>query len=242
MLMSLPYMQVGLNYMCTRLVVNVSQVYIQFYIQNTLKMPSIATAIVPLVVYLASFVGTLLVKPMNRRFGRRISYFIGSGLVTVACIIMVFLTQEFSGITYGAAFLLGLGNATLMVTTVSLEADLVGSDTESGAFVYGSMSFTDKLSNGIVVLAVQFAHSGTDGHAQFYRYIVTVIPIVAAIVGALSTMLINIRTTSAEDAGDGVAIDELLEDECFDGNYSNREKSNDKHKEDPARSLLLNAH
>jgi hypothetical protein len=69
---------------------------------------------------------------------------------------------------YFSAFLLGIGNSLIMVTSVSLEADLVGEDFESGAFVYGCMSFTDKLINGIAVrstccVSVHYPHGLTCG-------------------------------------------------------------------------------
>jgi Na+/melibiose symporter-like transporter len=50
---------------------------------------------------------------------------------------------------------LGLGSATVMVVSVQLEADLLGQDTTSAAFVYGALSFTDKLSNGIAIFVLQ---------------------------------------------------------------------------------------
>lgn len=68
------------------------------------------------------------------------------------------LDHSTANFVYVAAFLLGFGNATIMVTSVSMEADLVGDNVESGAFVYGFLSFTDKLSNGIAVIVIQ-AHS-----------------------------------------------------------------------------------
>lgn len=47
------FYQVGFVYMCTRLVVNVSQAYVPFYLVDTLDMSSLSLAIVPLLVYLA---------------------------------------------------------------------------------------------------------------------------------------------------------------------------------------------
>lgn len=44
----------------------------------------------------------------------------------------------------------------MLVTSLGVTADLIGPNTESGAFVYGAMSFTDKLSNGVVVMAIQY--------------------------------------------------------------------------------------
>ena len=43
----------------------------------------------------------------------------------------------------------------MLVTSLSITADLIGSNVESGAFVYGAMSFCDKLSNGAAVMLIQ---------------------------------------------------------------------------------------
>lgn len=44
----------------------------------------------------------------------------------------------------------------MLVTSLGVCADLIGQNTENGAFVYGIMSFTDKLSNGFVVMLIQY--------------------------------------------------------------------------------------
>jgi hypothetical protein len=60
-----------------------------------------------------------------------------------------------------ASVLLGCGGSTILITSLSMTTDLIGHNTNSGAFVYGAMSFTDKLSNGIVVaLFQQFSPCG----------------------------------------------------------------------------------
>ena len=41
------FWRVGLNYMATRLVVNMSQVFLPFYVANALGMPKTALASVP---------------------------------------------------------------------------------------------------------------------------------------------------------------------------------------------------
>lgn len=50
---------------------------------------------------------------------------------------------------------LGAGGSVILVTSLGITADLIGSNTSNGAFVYGVMSFTDKLSNGIAVVIIQ---------------------------------------------------------------------------------------
>lgn len=59
---------------------------------------------------------------------------------------------------YGASALLGVGGSTLLVTALTMLADLIGENVETGAFVYGAMSFTDKLSNGLAVQLIQIFH------------------------------------------------------------------------------------
>lgn len=49
----------------------------------------------------------------------------------------------------------GFGGSQMLVTSLSLTADLVGDRTEASAFVYGLMSFTDKLSCGAVIAIIQ---------------------------------------------------------------------------------------
>lgn len=50
---------------------------------------------------------------------------------------------------------LGSAGSIILVTSLGITADLIGDKTGSGAFVYGVMSFCDKLSNGIAVIVIQ---------------------------------------------------------------------------------------
>ena len=43
----------------------------------------------------------------------------------------------------------------LLITSLGLTADLIGDHIESGALIYGLMSLTDKISNGLAVLLIQ---------------------------------------------------------------------------------------
>lgn len=52
-------------------------------------------------------------------------------------------------------WILGAGGSIILVVSLGITADLIGNNTRNGAFVYGIMSFTDKLSNGIAVVIIQ---------------------------------------------------------------------------------------
>ena len=57
--------------------------------------------------------------------------------------------EVFTGVEiYIIAILIGSGGAGMLITSLSLTAELIGKNKESGAFVYGAISLIDKLSNG----------------------------------------------------------------------------------------------
>lgn len=87
----------------------------------------------------------------------QVSYLVGCMLGIAGCLWLRFgAGQAYSRYEiFPVAALLGAGSSVLLVTSLGVTADLIGADTESGAFVYGAMSFADKLSNGLVVTAIQ---------------------------------------------------------------------------------------
>jgi len=157
------FYQVAGVYMCTRLFVNLSQAYLPLYIQESLQMESKYVAIIPLVMYCSGFVTSFLMKRLNRKAGRKVTYLLGS-LVGMASAAWVFFGGDRQGEadvffkTYGiffAAALYGLAGSTVLITSLSLTAELISANTDSAAFVYGAMSFTDKVSNGLAVMVIQ---------------------------------------------------------------------------------------
>nr|XP_020020290.1 major facilitator superfamily domain-containing protein 12 isoform X2 [Castor canadensis] len=64
------FYQVGVLYMTTRLMVNLSQTYMATYLTHSLHLPKKFIATIPLVMYLSGFCSSFLMKPVNRRIGR----------------------------------------------------------------------------------------------------------------------------------------------------------------------------
>ncbi|XP_010365590.1 major facilitator superfamily domain-containing protein 12 isoform X3 [Rhinopithecus roxellana] len=152
-----PMFRVGMLYMTTRLIVNLSQTYMAMYLTYSLHLPKKFIATIPLVMYLSGFFSSFLMKPINKRIGRNMTYFSGL-LVILAFAAWVALAEGLGVAVYAAAVLLGAGCATILVTSLAMTADLIGPHTNSGAFVYGSMSFSDKVANGLAVMAIQSLH------------------------------------------------------------------------------------
>ncbi|XP_017295090.1 major facilitator superfamily domain-containing protein 12 [Kryptolebias marmoratus] len=151
------FYQVALLYMSTRLIVNLSQTYISMYLINTLGLPKNFIATIPLVMYVSGFLSSFIMKPVSKHIGKCLTYFVGL-LLIMAFSYWVLLDKQMGQQVYGAAVLLGVGSATILVISLAMTAELIADQTQSGAFVYGAMSFTDKLANGIAVMAIQALH------------------------------------------------------------------------------------
>lgn len=78
--------QVACIYMPTRLFVNLSQIYVPLYLHDSLSMPATSLAVIPLLMFLSSFVMSLIIEKLNTKLGRKISYCFGVMLGLCACI------------------------------------------------------------------------------------------------------------------------------------------------------------
>ncbi|XP_063928728.1 major facilitator superfamily domain-containing protein 12-like isoform X1 [Zophobas morio] len=189
LLMSLEVYQVAVVYMSTRLFVNLTQVFIPLYLHETLDMTASALALIPLIMFIGSFVTSMTIEKLNRGFGRRLSYILGVLMGISACIWI----KLGSGDPLKAyqihiiAVLIGACGSITLVTSLGITADLIGDKTDSGAFVYGIMSFTDKLANGVAVVIIQDLHKDPT-NKSYYRDTLTYVCGGSAILGALAVI------------------------------------------------------
>ncbi|XP_043990511.1 major facilitator superfamily domain-containing protein 12-like, partial [Gambusia affinis] len=206
------FYQVALLYMSTRLMVNLSQTYISMYLINTLGLPKKYIATIPLVMYLSGFLSSFIMKPVSKHIGKSLTYFVGL-LLIMAFSYWVLLDHKMGQQIYGAAVLLGAGSATILVISLSMTAELISDQTQSGAFVYGAMSFTDKLANGVAVMIIQAMHPChtvvcCPACVWFYHYIMVIVTGGVAVVAALALCSIliwpiRIRARGLQVVSDG---------------------------------------
>ena len=151
--------QIGLIYMSTRLFVNLSQAYIPLYLQVTLQLHAQFVATVPLTMFISGFITSFVLKKANDVFGRKTTYLIGATIGVAGTFWTHFgISTEDPNNKYYVfvlASLIGISGSTMLVTSLSLTAEFIGSNTGSSAFIYGLMSLTDKVSNGLAVVLIQ---------------------------------------------------------------------------------------
>ncbi|CAL8145649.1 unnamed protein product [Orchesella dallaii] len=141
-------------YIATRLATNLSMAYLPLYVQSSLDLSCGAVAFLPLIMYTSGFAVSIIIKPLNKWLGRQLAYTIGGALMLVSSLLIMFYASESQWGIYVIAILLGGGSSAMLVTSLSVTADLIGDNVQSGAFVYGSMSLIDKISSGLMVMLI----------------------------------------------------------------------------------------
>uniref|UniRef100_A0A6Q2XPR2 Major facilitator superfamily domain containing 12 n=1 Tax=Esox lucius TaxID=8010 RepID=A0A6Q2XPR2_ESOLU len=184
------FYQVAFLYMCTRLMVNLSQTYISMYVVNSLLLPKSFIATIPLVMYVSGFMCSLVMKPISKLIGISMTYFLGLVLI-LGFSSWVLVDTNMGKLIYGATVMLGAGSATILVMSLSMTANLIGDQTQSGAFVYGAMSFTDKVANGFGVIIIQSLHpcnsqTSCPDSVWFYRDVMVIVTGGVALAAAIS--------------------------------------------------------
>lgn len=116
-------------------------------------------AIIPYVTYVSGFIVSLMAQPLSSRIGSRWMLLISSIIGALSCIWIYFgsaLNEDFiHWQIFAVATLFGVGGTVMLISSLALTADLIGSNRASGAFVFGAISFLDKVINGAFVVAVQ---------------------------------------------------------------------------------------
>merc|ERR1712141_658652 len=109
--------------------------------------------------YISGIFAAIVAKPTSRYFGIKITCGIYSILGILACLWIHWGTednQSFKSIQiYFIAIMIGSGGAGMLISSLSIIAEMIGQNTQSSAFVYGAISLVDKLSNGIAMIIIQ---------------------------------------------------------------------------------------
>jgi MFS family permease len=174
------------------------------YIIDTIStINRIYVALAPLSSYISGLLASFPMRIINKRLGRKPTIILGLVFILSSTVLFWFIYElkdkrylEISLIS--ACVLLGIGTSTTSICSFSLTSDLIGLNTECGSFVYGIMSFADKLANGIVIAIIQqfnpCTSSSTTKCSLYYRYMLTFIPVGASVLTIL--MLLSMWNTT----------------------------------------------
>ena len=60
--------------------VNLTQMYLPFYLQETLNLPNSFVATIPLIIYVVGFATSTVMKYVNWKIGRKATFIVGCAL------------------------------------------------------------------------------------------------------------------------------------------------------------------
>lgn len=174
------FYQVSALYSSSRLFVNLAQSYITLYLDITLQLRAISVAIIPLIMYLVSLATSQLMNSLTRTLGRRGAFAVACTVALAGSIWVWFgddtdsmYTTKFIFIVAG---LFGAGGSSMLITSLSAIADLIGENKESGAMVYGMTSLTDKFANAIAFVVIQvYVPKSDEATRKYYPFILVFI-------------------------------------------------------------------
>uniref|UniRef100_A0A915IJZ5 Protein MAK10 homolog n=1 Tax=Romanomermis culicivorax TaxID=13658 RepID=A0A915IJZ5_ROMCU len=120
---------IAILYMTTRIFGNVAQAYLPLYVLETQHFEKTYIAIIPMVVYLSSFVTSSILsfQAVSRYIPRKVILLFGVFLGVGSCVWMWF--HELHTMVYAVSVLLGMASTILLVVSLALIADLISENT-----------------------------------------------------------------------------------------------------------------
>ncbi|PKA57422.1 hypothetical protein AXF42_Ash013610 [Apostasia shenzhenica] len=209
------YYQVALIYVLTRLVTNVSQALLAFYVINDLGMPQSSKALVPAIIYVCSFIVSVTLQEISWSGSRLKAFFTVGALLWIFSGAGIFiLPSSLRNIIYILSITIGIANALMMVTGISMQSILVGEDLNGCGFVYGSLSFLDKLSCGLALYALESYQGSTrivisvsdNAGSSVSRYGLGLIPASCALLSALVASTMDLEETHSEPLAEPLLV------------------------------------
>ncbi|CAI2366839.1 unnamed protein product [Moneuplotes crassus] len=152
----------GLAYTLAKMTINLTMMLIPFYLVHVMMFKQaeetptpLAIASVPLASYFSSMAFTLIIsKRLNKYFDQRnrlIGLLISSCLVAISSLPFLWITVRLHWVIYILVAIQGLGMALGLNITSSLISDMLGRNSKTNAFVYGTYGLFDRFASGAVL-------------------------------------------------------------------------------------------
>uniref|UniRef100_A0A8D8UCT1 Major facilitator superfamily domain-containing protein 12 n=1 Tax=Cacopsylla melanoneura TaxID=428564 RepID=A0A8D8UCT1_9HEMI len=186
--------KVSILYTTSRLFLTISLIYVPIYINEYYSgTDSSIVASVPLASFLASLAASLSLKsfqscaPSSLWRNNQFLFVLGSLAGLAGCVIILWTPfnadQQVLNV-YAAAICFGLGSSVTMVISLCSTANLVGSDTQYGAFIYSTVTFSDKLLNGVAVILIEYLRcESKELCPTYYRQVLSYVNGALSIIG-----------------------------------------------------------
>lgn len=111
-------------------------------------------ATIPLASFVSSFIASIVSKQSNKFVGHKIVYFIGCLIGITGCVLIASDSSPAIWQLYLTSIIYGAGHSLLIIGSLSMIADFIGANSNSGGSIYSSVTLFDKLLTGVVIFVV----------------------------------------------------------------------------------------
>lgn len=146
-------------YVFARLFMSTALVYFPLWLD---QRPSDASsghieivATVPLASFVAALVASIIFKQANRHVGHHIGYLIGCLIGMTACVWIALTPTPTMLQLYLIAISYGAGHSLLIISSLSITANMIGAQTDQSGAVYSAVTFFDKLLTGVAIFVIE---------------------------------------------------------------------------------------
>lgn len=112
-------------------------------------------ATVPLASFIASFVTSIISKQSNRFIGHKFGYFIGTAIGICGCVWIALEPSPSTLKLYLISIIYGAAHSMLIIASLSMTADFIGSNSNKSGSIYSAVTFFDKLLTGIAIFVIE---------------------------------------------------------------------------------------
>ncbi|EGR32497.1 major facilitator superfamily protein, putative [Ichthyophthirius multifiliis] len=195
------FYQYGIAYMGTRLFCNVISTMLNFYLIYVIKVIKndnksfnlpFQLVLISLLLYNSSVFASFFLNFLYQKIGRKQTFTLGVVLMGVSEVALAFMKADdgFSNyFIYVIAAISGFSQAIQLNTAINLISEVIGLRGAGGAFVFGSYSFLDKISTGIVLFIITESSLFKDGNESFIRWVTVIVPIASSILSWILIMV-----------------------------------------------------
>lgn len=208
------FYELCLLYTASRLISNLATIYTPIYVVETLHNRKLI-ALVPLIMAMAGVGASFLLKVLKRVIGKKGSLAVGVVVGGAACAVAA-LPGLPPWMVLTLAALWGVSGSLMVVVTLAMAAKLIGENTDSSAFVYGGMSFADKITNGFAVLIIQeLTRVGCRGDdcSEYYRLVMSLGLLLPLFLAVTALVLLNKDKVCRQLSGSSGLVIHHSEDE-----------------------------
>jgi hypothetical protein len=170
--------------MLARLHVVLNQVYLPVFLRESLLLDDELVALAPLVLFAGGLVAMCATNIAARHVSFNLLLIGGCALGIVAAVWFALSNAKHSHWNaFGASFVTGSAGSSTVVAALVLACYMVGPQTQASGFVFGTLTFFDKLLNGLLIVVLE--HLGEGARLAHYYKLVVVAGGAATLIGVL---------------------------------------------------------